>query len=131
MDTMPDLIDFPHRVTGLLFEQTDRILVAYETYYKQKGTRVVTRPDWIPDNFERACDKVRIEMIGQEQKAIDRSAAAFATISTVLRRIEELDAKLPEMVLTQFCDTLERNVATKLEAIEVCSRHHKCSSKPL
>ena len=57
METKPDPVDFPNRVTGLLFEQTDKILVAFENYYKQKGIRLVTRPDRIPDNLERACDK--------------------------------------------------------------------------
>ena len=43
MVAMPEPIDFPNRVTRLLFEQTDKIQIAYETYYRQKGIRVVTR----------------------------------------------------------------------------------------
>ena len=68
--------------------------------------------------------QVRLDMIVQGDKAIGRSAAAFSTISAVLRRIEDLDGKLPEMVLTEFWDGLNKIVQTNRETIEVLDKNY-------
>ena len=61
----------------------------------------------------------RMEMICQEQKAIQRSTSVFKTISMIIRRCEDLDARLPDMILTEFCQKLSLKIEADLDDIKI------------
>ena len=58
-------------------------------------------------------------MICQEQKAIQRSTSVFKTISMIIRRCEDLDARLPDMILTEFCQKLSLKIEADLDDIKI------------
>ena len=59
MHLRPDMIDFPTRITALIFDRTTKVIDAYEEYYKTKGLRATTRPTMLLESFERITERVR------------------------------------------------------------------------
>jgi hypothetical protein len=58
-------------------------------------------------------------MSEQEMKAVSRCAGAFNRLSIVFKTIEDLDEKLPEILLTDFCTNLEKNLKSNMNEIKL------------
>jgi hypothetical protein len=86
----PTKDDFPCRLTRFLFQTTDKILMLAENYYRMRGSRPITRPNQIRENFERACDFTMFKIIDFERQAKDFCSKQFLEIRKMVEKFEEI-----------------------------------------
>ena len=86
----PTKDDFPCRLTRFLFQTTDKILQLAENYYRLRGSRTITRPHQIRENFERACDFTMFKIIDFERQAKDFCSKQFLEIRKMVEKFEEI-----------------------------------------
>ena len=97
----PKKDDFPCRLTRFLFQTTDKILSLAESYYKNRGSRPITRPHQIRENFERACDFTMFKIIDFERQAKDFCSKQFLEIRKMVEKFENICHKIIQLIFQE------------------------------
>ena len=79
-------------------------------YYKTRGSHSITRPELITDTFEKSCEKVKLETIEYEAKAVAKTNAAYTVLVELLERSEKLHAKMPKILFDDFCRSTTKSI---------------------
>ena len=86
------------------------IILKLLEYYKTRGMHSITRPELITDTFEKSCEKVKLETIDYEAKALAKTNAAYTVLVELLERSEKLHAKMPKILFDDFCCTTTKSI---------------------
>ena len=102
MHLRPDTIDFPTRITALIFDRTTKVIDAYEEYYKTKGLRATTRPTLLLESFEKMTERAKEEITDYELKSISKTNESFSVLRDIIIRTEKLHGTLPKIMFDTF-----------------------------
>uniref|UniRef100_H2Z2Y9 DUF4455 domain-containing protein n=1 Tax=Ciona savignyi TaxID=51511 RepID=H2Z2Y9_CIOSA len=82
----------------------DGMLSTAEIYYKQKGNRMPTRPQFIQDTFDQCAEKVVQKLSSYEKQSDEFHNASLQDFRKVLLSLEEEMCSVPSLLLNELLD---------------------------
>ncbi|XP_060571229.1 coiled-coil domain-containing protein 180-like [Ruditapes philippinarum] len=102
-----------------LKEALDGLLAAAELYYRQKGSRTVTRPQALQETFEQCSDVVVQKLQSYYQQSDEYHNQCLQELRHQLTQLEKLVAHIPQLVVSDFLKEhidLSKSARTGFEA---------------
>ncbi|KAK7495731.1 hypothetical protein BaRGS_00012951, partial [Batillaria attramentaria] len=93
---------FMGSIQRTLREATDGLLTTAEAYYKQKGTRLVTRPQVLQETFEQYQEVINQKILSYLQQCEDYHNQCLQEFRQQLTKVEQLAALVPTLVINDL-----------------------------
>nr|CAB3228335.1 coiled-coil domain-containing protein 180-like [Phallusia mammillata] len=98
----PEGTHFLAKTQQILYETLDGMLSTAEIFYKQKGSRQLTRPQLIQDNFDQCAEKVVEKLGGFQKQTQEFHNSSLQDFRNLLRELEEEMCHVPRLVLNDL-----------------------------
>ncbi|XP_076436919.1 coiled-coil domain-containing protein 180-like isoform X2 [Babylonia areolata] len=124
-----------------LREALNGLLATADLYYRQKGTRAVTRPQVLQETFEQCQDVVTQKLQSYYQQCDDYHNQCLQEFRQQLNKVEQLASRVPALVIgdlvrglveraTQAHTDLQLQFHTDLDDIKQKQKDHENSLRP-
>lgn len=114
----PQQEHFLAKISATLFDVLENLYTICDQYYKHKGFRPATRPNYIQDNYDNCCEHVlekTLRYYDQCQKHYDYS---LSELRDLLEKFEIVFQDVPRLVIKEFEDKFSEEFDNKLQKVE-------------
>ncbi|GFO20003.1 coiled-coil domain-containing protein 180-like [Plakobranchus ocellatus] len=110
LEKMEDIVDgeggeaenFMSSIQKTLREARDGLMTTSEVFYRQKGTRPVTRPQALQETHEQCADIIAAKLQSYAQQADQYHNQCLQELRAQLVRFEQLSAHVPSLVIADL-----------------------------
>ncbi|XP_060762949.1 coiled-coil domain-containing protein 180-like [Neoarius graeffei] len=103
-DDQQEILTFKGLITNILWEANDRLLQEAEDFYKKKGRRLVSRPQYIQESFEPCAEDLNKRLLVYQSQSDEYHHSCVQEFCKQLKTIEEMVCEIPEALLTKLRD---------------------------
>ncbi|CAH1787861.1 unnamed protein product [Owenia fusiformis] len=123
-----DELHFLGHIQQILREAQDGLLATAELYYRQKGSRAVTRPQALQETFEQCADTVITKLESYYKQTDEYHNDCLQEFRSQLVQLEQLVAHVPQLVIKE---ALKQKLTSASEGQETLAKQFKKKSKKL
>ncbi|KAK2168021.1 hypothetical protein LSH36_21g05004 [Paralvinella palmiformis] len=129
------------RIKRILRESTDGLLSAAEVYYRQKGTRPVTRPQALQETLDDCAHVITQKLQSYHNQADEYHNQCLQEFRSQLSTLEDLVAHVPNCIIRELVQDsiavarnehqeLKLDFDAKLNELDAQKRDNECELRP-